>query len=195
MVRYLVPLIIFIVLSWFLYVGLDLDPGEVPSPFINKPAPDFQLQKLDAMNELFSNKDMKGKVWLLNVWASWCVACRQEHPLLVEMSRRGDVPIYGLNYKDAPTDARRWLQQHGNPYILSAVDYEGKVGIDYGVYGVPETFIIDKQGVIRHKVIGPISVPELKNCVMPVVNELNKREQMDDAALALLAEVRKSCSS
>lgn len=195
MVRYLVPLGIFVVLSIFLFIGLGLNPREVPSPFINKPAPDFQLQKLDAMNEVFSNKDMQGKVWLLNVWASWCVACRQEHPLLVEMSRRGDVPIYGLNYKDAPTDARRWLQQHGNPYILSAVDYEGKVGIDYGVYGVPETFIIDKQGVIRHKVIGPISVPELKNCVMPVVNELRKRDQMDDAALALLAEVRKSCSS
>jgi len=195
MVRYLVPLGIFLVLSIFLYVGLGLNPREVPSPFINKPAPDFQLQKLDAMNEFFSNKDMQGKVWLLNVWASWCVACRQEHPLLVEMARRGEVPIYGLNYKDLPTDAKRWLQQHGNPYILSAVDYEGKVGIDYGVYGVPETFIIDKQGVIRHKVIGPISVPELKNCVMPVVNELKKRDQMDDASLALLAEVRKSCSS
>ena len=195
MVRYLVPLIIFVVLSVFLYIGLSLNPREVPSPFINKPAPDFQLQKLHAMNELFSNKDMKGQVWLLNVWASWCVACRQEHPILVEMARRGEVPLYGLNYKDAPTQAKRWLEEHGNPYKLSAVDYEGKVGIDYGVYGVPETFIIDKEGVIRHKVIGPISVPELQNCVMPVVNELKKRDQMDAAALALLAGVKEACSS
>jgi len=195
MVRYLVPLVIFIVLAGFLYVGLGLNPREVPSPFINKPAPDFQLQKLDAMNELFSNKDMLGKVWLLNVWASWCVACRQEHPILVEMARRGDVPIYGLNYKDAPTNARRWLEEHGNPYVLSAVDYQGNVGIDYGVYGVPETFIIDKQGIIRHKVIGPVSYPELQKCIMPVVNELNKRDQMDAAALALLSKVRESCSS
>ena len=195
MVRYLVPLIIFIVLAGFLYAGLSLKPREVPSPFINKPAPEFQLQKLNSMNELFSNKDMMGKVWLLNVWASWCVACRQEHPVLVEMARRGEVPIYGLNYKDAPTNARRWLEQHGDPYVLSAVDYQGKVGIDYGVYGVPETFIIDKQGVIRHKVIGPISYQELQKCVMPVVNELNKRDQMDDASLALLSKVRESCSS
>lgn len=195
MVRYMVPLIIFIVLAGFLYTGLSLKPREVPSPFINKPAPEFQLQNLHSMNELFSNNDMKGKVWLLNVWASWCVACRQEHPVLIEMARRDEVPIYGLNYKDAPTNARRWLDQHGDPYKLSAVDYEGKVGIDYGVYGVPETFIIDKQGVIRHKVIGPVSVQELQNCVMPVVNELKKRDQLDAAALALLGEVRKSCSS
>jgi len=195
MVRYLVPLIIFIVLAGFLFVGLNLNPREVPSPFINKPAPDFQLQKLDAMNELFSNKDMQGKVWLLNVWASWCVACRQEHPVLVDMSRRGEVPIYGLNYKDAPNNAKRWLSEHGDPYVLSAVDYQGKVGIDYGVYGVPETFIIDKQGVIRHKVIGPISYKELKDCVMPVVNELNKHDQIDQASQAVLSEVRKQCSS
>ncbi|WP_455222510.1 DsbE family thiol:disulfide interchange protein [Kaarinaea lacus] len=195
MVRYLVPLIIFVVLAGFLFVGLGLNPREVPSPFINKPAPDFQLQKLDSMNELFSNKDMLGKVWLLNVWASWCVACRQEHPVLVDMARRGEVPLYGLNYKDAPSNAKRWLSEHGNPYELSAVDYQGKVGIDYGVYGVPETFIIDKQGVIRHKVIGPISYKELNDCVMPVVNELNKHEQIDQASLAVLSEVRKACSS
>jgi len=195
MVRYLVPLIIFIVLAGFLFVGLNLNPREVPSPFINKPAPDFQLQKLDAMNELFSNKDMQGKVWLLNVWASWCVACRQEHPVLVDMSRRGEVPIYGLNYKDSPNNAKRWLSEHGDPYVVSPVDYQGKVGIDYGVYGVPETFIIDKQGVIRHKVIGPISYKELKDCVMPVVNELNKHDQIDQASQAVLSEVRKQCSS
>lgn len=194
MAKYLIPLFIFLFISAFLLVGLFGDPKKVPSQFVDKPAPDFQLQNLHAMNELFSNKDMAGKVWLLNVWASWCVACRQEHPVLVEMARRGEVPIYGLNYKDAPTKARRWLEEHGDPYKLSIVDYEGKVGIDYGVYGVPETFIIDKQGVIRHKVIGPVSFPELQKCVMPVVKELQKRDQMDAAALAVLGEVKKSCS-
>ena len=132
---------------------------------------------------------MLGKVWLLNVWASWCVACRQEHPVLVDMARQGKVPLYGLNYKDAPTNAKRWLNEHGNPYELSAVDFQGNV------YGVPETFVIDKQGVVRHKVIGPISYKELNDCVMPVVDELNKREQIDPAALAVLSEVRKACSS
>jgi cytochrome c biogenesis protein CcmG/thiol:disulfide interchange protein DsbE len=174
--RYLVPLIIFIIVSAFLYRGLSLNPREVPSPFINKPAPDFTLQKLDNMSEQFSNKDMLGKVWLLNVWASWCVACRQEHPLLVQMARRGEVPIYGLNYKDAPSQAKQWLQQHGNPYELSVVDYQGNVGIDYGVYGVPETFVIDKRGIIRHKVIGPISSGILRECVMPLVNMLEQED-------------------
>ncbi|WP_455210082.1 DsbE family thiol:disulfide interchange protein [Kaarinaea lacus] len=175
-IRFLIPLIIFIVVAAFLYKGLSLNPREVPSPFINKPAPDFALQKLDNMSEQFSNKDMLGKVWLLNVWASWCVACRQEHPLLVQMSRRGEVPIYGLNYKDAPTQARQWLKQHGNPYELSAVDYQGNVGIDYGVYGVPETFVIDKRGIIRHKVIGPISFGILNDCVMPLVKLLEQED-------------------
>lgn len=175
-IRFLLPLIIFIVVAAFLYKGLSLNPREVPSPFINKPAPDFSLQKLDNMSEQFSNKDMLGKVWLLNVWASWCVACRQEHPLLVQMARRGDVPIYGLNYKDAPTQARQWLKQHGNPYELSAVDYQGNVGIDYGVYGVPETFVIDKRGIIRHKIIGPITPGILSECVMPLVNMLEQED-------------------
>ena len=175
-IRFLLPLIIFIVVAGFLYKGLSLNPREVPSPFINKPAPDFSLQKLDNMSEQFSNKDMLGKVWLLNVWASWCVACRQEHPLLVQMARRGDVPIYGLNYKDAPTQARQWLKQHGDPYVLSAVDYQGNVGIDYGVYGVPETFVIDKRGIIRHKVIGPISFNVLNECVMPLVKVLEQED-------------------
>jgi cytochrome c biogenesis protein CcmG/thiol:disulfide interchange protein DsbE len=175
-IRFLLPLIIFIVVAAFLYKGLSLNPREVPSPFINKPAPDFALQKLDNMSEQFSNKDMLGKVWLLNVWASWCVACRQEHPLLVQMARRGAVPIYGLNYKDAPTQARQWLKQHGDPYELSAVDYQGNVGIDYGVYGVPETFVIDKRGIIRHKVIGPITSGILNQCVMPLVKMLEQED-------------------
>lgn len=171
--RYLLPLIIFIVVSGFLYKGLFLDPHRVPSPFINKPAPDFTLQKLENMSEQFSNKEMLGKVWLLNVWASWCVACRQEHPVLIQMARQRDVPIYGLNYKDAPSAAKQWLKQRGNPYELNAVDYKGDVGINYGVYGVPETFIIDKRGIIRHKVIGPITQEILHECVIPLVKILD----------------------
>lgn len=172
MLKYLTPLIIFLVIGGFLFKGLYLNPREVPSPFINKPAPDFSLQQLHEADKTFSNKDMLGKVWLLNVWASWCVACRQEHPLLVQMKRMGEIPLYGLNYKDAPSAAKGWLQQHGNPYELSIVDYEGKVGIDYGVYGVPETFVIDKKGIIRHKVIGPLDVKELREVVMPLFKEL-----------------------
>ena len=174
--RYLLPLIIFFVVSWFLYKGLSLNPREVPSPFINKPAPDFSLQELDNMSTQFSNKDMLGKVWILNVWASWCVACRQEHPVLIQMAREKDVPVYGLNYKDAPSDARMWLKQHGNPYELNAVDYKGDVGINYGVYGVPESFIIDKHGIIRHKVIGPITEEILHECIKPLVKMLDQED-------------------
>ena len=127
--------------------------------------------------KVFTPEEMQGKVWLLNVWASWCVACRSEHPLLVEMSRKGNFHIYGLNYKDAPQDAKQWLTQHGNPYVLSAVDFDGRVGIDYGVYGVPETFIIDKQGIIRHKVIGPVTPTILKDCLTPLIDILEKDGQ------------------
>lgn len=190
MVRYLVPLFIVLFIGVFLYVGLGLNPREVPSQFINKPAPEFSLQKLHDMNSKFSTKDMLGKVWMLNVWASWCVACRQEHPVLVDMARNGEVALYGLNYKDAPSQARALLEQQGDPYVLSIVDYEGKVGIDFGVYGVPESFIIDKQGVIRHKVIGPLSSIELRKCVLPIVRELEKSEQVD---VAVVGQLRKQC--
>ncbi|MCK4585744.1 MAG: DsbE family thiol:disulfide interchange protein [Gammaproteobacteria bacterium] len=174
MLRYIVPLVVFLIVSVFLLLGLDLKPREVPSPFIDKPAPTFKLQKLHEPEAYFSTSDMLGKVWLLNVWASWCVACRSEHPLLVQLSRASIVPIYGLNYKDVPSDAKRWLGQLGDPYISSVIDYEGKVGIDYGVYGVPETFVIDKQGVIRHKVIGPVTPSALDNCVLPLVKKLQQ---------------------
>lgn len=174
MLRYVVPLLVFLAVAGFLLKGLDLNPREVPSPFINKPAPAFTLQKLHDPETHFSNKDMLGKVWLLNVWASWCVACRSEHPLMVQLSRANLVPIYGLNYKDVPSAAKGWLQQLGNPYVASLIDYEGNVGIDYGVYGVPETFVIDKQGVIRHKVIGPVTPSILDGCVLPLVKKLQQ---------------------
>lgn len=175
MKRYLLPLAIFVVLLGFLIVGLKLNPREVPSPLVGKPAPAFSLPTLDQPDTMFSPQQLRGQVWLLNVWASWCVACREEHPLLVEMSRRGTVPVYGLNYKDKRPDALGWLQQFGNPYVASLSDSEGLVGIDYGVYGVPETFVIDQAGVIRHKVIGPITPELLQGTVMPMVDALRKQ--------------------
>ena len=179
MLRYVVPLVVFLAVAGFLLKGLELNPREVPSPFINKPAPAFTLQKLQAPESHMSTKDMLGKVWLLNVWASWCVACRSEAPLMDQFARAKIVPIYGLNYKDAPSDAKRWLQQFGNPYEANLIDYEGNVGIDYGVYGVPETFIIDKQGVIRHKVIGPITPSILDACVVPLVRKLQQASEQE----------------
>jgi cytochrome c biogenesis protein CcmG, thiol:disulfide interchange protein DsbE len=171
--RYLLPLAIFAVLSAFLYAGLGLKPREVPSPLIGKPAPAFVLPRLDTPEQRLSVKDLQGKVWLLNVWASWCVACRVEHPLLVELAASGAVPIYGLNYKDQRDDALAWLQRHGNPYVASLADGDGRVGIDFGVYGVPETFVIDKQGIIRHKHIGPVTPDDLRDTILPLVKKLN----------------------
>lgn len=167
-----IPLLIFGVLLGFLAVGLSLNPREIPSPLINKPAPAFSLPALDAPDQKISAQDLRGKVWVLNVWASWCVACRIEHPLLVEFSKSGMVPIYGLNYKDKRDDAIRWLVNFGNPYIRSLSDIDGLVGIDFGVYGVPETFVIDKQGVIRMKHIGPVTPEVLRDEIIPLVRKL-----------------------
>jgi cytochrome c biogenesis protein CcmG/thiol:disulfide interchange protein DsbE len=171
--RFLLPLAVFAVLSAFLYAGLGLKPREVPSPLIGKPAPAFVLPRLDAPEQRVSVQDLQGKVWLLNVWASWCVACRVEHPLLVELAASGAVPIYGLNYKDKRDDALAWLGRHGNPYVASLADADGRVGIDFGVYGVPETFVIDKQGIIRHKHIGPVTPDDLRDTILPLVKKLN----------------------
>ena len=171
--KYIVPLAIFAALVVFLALGLTKDPRKVPSPFIGKAAPAFTLPTLHKPEATFSPEQMKGKVWLLNVWASWCVACRVEHPLLNEMNQRGIVPIVGLNYKDARADATKWLGQHGDPYLLSAWDFDGRVGIDYGVYGAPETFVIDKSGVIHYKHIGPITPEALEKIILPLLARLN----------------------
>jgi cytochrome c biogenesis protein CcmG, thiol:disulfide interchange protein DsbE len=171
--KFVIPLVLFLGLAVFFAVGLTRDPREIPSPFIGKAAPAFKLEQLADDKLAFTPEEMKGKVWLLNVWASWCVACRVEHPLLVEMSKQKLVPIVGLNYKDKRDEGLQWLRRHGDPYSLSAFDVEGKVGIDYGVYGVPETFVIDKQGVIRYKQIGPITPEALEKKIMPLVRKLN----------------------
>jgi cytochrome c biogenesis protein CcmG/thiol:disulfide interchange protein DsbE len=170
--RYLLPLGVFLVLVVFLGIGLGLNPREIPSPLIDKPAPAFELTQLHQPEKRFATKDMLGKVWLLNVWASWCVSCREEHPVLVELSKSNVVPIYGLNYKDKRDDALGWLQQFGNPYGLSVFDSDGRVGIDFGVYGVPETFVIDKAGVIRYKQIGPVTPQALEQKILPIVRKL-----------------------
>lgn len=175
MMRFLMPLVIFIVLAGFLFVGLGLNPREVPSPLIDKPAPAFVLPQLHNEKKTFSPEDMKGKVWLLNVWASWCVSCREEHPVLMALSQQNIVPIYGLDYKDKPEDGKMWLARGGDPYVASAMDREGRIGIDYGVYGVPETYVIDKQGVIRYKQIGPVTPQNLSEKILPLVAELQKK--------------------
>jgi cytochrome c biogenesis protein CcmG/thiol:disulfide interchange protein DsbE len=174
MTRFAIPLAVFIVLIAFLAIGLSRDPREVPSPLINKAAPAFELPQLAQPEKRFSAADMRGKVWLLNVWASWCITCRDEHPWLIEYARSGVVPIYGLNYKDKRDDALSWLAELGDPYILSAADVDGRVGIDYGVYGAPETYLIDRNGVIRFKQIGPVTPAVWQNTILPMVKELNK---------------------
>lgn len=194
MKRFLIPLALFVVLVVFLAVGLNRDPREVPSPLVGKPAPDFSVPLL-AGNGNFSPKDMQGKVWLLNVWSSWCVSCRQEHPLLVAFSRQARIPIVGLSYKEVRGDdelgmkklaadaelalvkqrAGAWLSRHGDPYRLVALDVTGKVGIDYGVYGVPESYLIDKAGVIRYKQIGPITPEALEQKILPLIEQLEKQ--------------------
>jgi cytochrome c biogenesis protein CcmG/thiol:disulfide interchange protein DsbE len=165
---------LFIGLVVFLAIGLGRDPHEVPSPLINKPAPAFQLPQLHEPAKTFSAQEMRGKVWLLNVWASWCVSCREEHPLLLDFARSGAVPLYGLNYKDQPNDAVAWLNELGNPYRLSAVDLDGRVGIDYGVYGAPETYLIDREGVIRFKHVGPLTPEVIQNKILPLARDLSK---------------------
>jgi len=169
---YLLPLAAFILIAAFLLRGLWLNPREVPSPFIGKPAPAFSLAQLARPDAQFAPADMKGQVWLLNVWASWCVACRQEHPLLVDLAKRKAVPIIGLNYKDKPDAAKAWLAQLGDPYDLSVKDLDGRIGIEYGVYGVPETFVIDKDGVIRFKQIGPVTEEAWRKTLLPLIEKL-----------------------
>ena len=172
--KFLIPLILFVVLVGFLAIGLNRDPHEVPSPLINKPAPAFEIPQLEQSNKTFSPESMKGQVWILNVWASWCVACREEHPVLVELANSGQAPLIGLDYKDQRADALAMLSTQGNPYKLSGFDGNGRVGIDYGVYGVPETYVIDKAGIIRFKQIGPVTREILNQKIYPLLAELKK---------------------
>lgn len=170
--RYLIPLTVFAIMVIFLGIGLTLDPREVPSPLIGKPAPAFSLPEVSRPAETFTQQRFKGQVSLVNVWASWCVSCRQEHATLVELSRQGIVPLYGLNYKDEREAALRWLNGLGNPYVASAFDADGRTGIEWGVYGVPETFVIDREGTIRYKHTGPVTPEVLEKTLLPLIKQL-----------------------
>ena len=173
--RFLLPLGIFLVVVGFLAVGLTLNPRELPSPLVGKPAPDFLLPQLHDQGKMISSNDLKGKVWLLNFWASWCGGCKEEHPVLIHLAQSGAVPIYGMDYKDQRSEALAWLKEWGNPYPVVAVDESGRVGINYGVYGVPETYVIDKAGVIRYKQIGPLREDILEAKILPLVRELQNQ--------------------
>jgi cytochrome c biogenesis protein CcmG/thiol:disulfide interchange protein DsbE len=172
--RFIAPFALFVALVVLLGIGLTLNPREVPSPLVGKPAPHFELPQLHAADQTFSPQEMLGKVWMLNVWASWCESCRVEHPVLMALSRSGTVPIYGLNYKDGRQDGIDWLRKFGDPYRLSAFDSTGRVGIDYGVYGVPETYVIDKRGVIRYKRIGIVTPEIVREKIAPLVSQLSR---------------------
>jgi cytochrome c biogenesis protein CcmG/thiol:disulfide interchange protein DsbE len=170
--RTLIPLALFLALAVFLAVGLKLDPREVPSPLIDKPAPAFATSTLADPARSLKREDLLGKVWILNVWASWCGACQEEHPVLVDFARGRELTLIGLNYKDEREAGKAWLQRFGNPYTDSLFDPQGRIGLDYGVYGVPETFIIDRQGVVRYKHIGPLTPEVLRDKVEPLLKRL-----------------------
>ncbi len=168
---YLIPLLIFLGLAFFFWRGLGLQPKEVPSALIGKHVPRFILSTVEDENAHFTNKDFMGKVSLLNVWATWCISCRVEHPILMDIARSNIVSVYGLNYKDNRQAAQQWLQRYGNPYSKIAFDGAGRVAIDWGVYGTPETYVIDKKGIIRFKYIGPLTQQVWQEQVLPVVKK------------------------
>ena len=170
----LVPLAVFLVVGVFLAVGLTLNPREIPSPLIGKAVPEFSLPPVQGRTLGLSSADLKGEVSLVNVFASWCVACRAEHPLLMELRDKGVVAVHGLNYKDRPADAEKWLNELGDPYTRTGADINGRVAIDWGVYGVPETFLIDRQGRIAYKQIGPLNHEVLEKTILPLIRKLRQ---------------------
>ncbi len=170
--RYFIPLVVFVAMGAFLFRGLSLEPSHIPSPLIDKASPQFRLEQLNGGGAEFNSADMQGQVWMLNIWASWCVACRDEHPLFVRLSEQQLLPIVGLNYKDKAADAAQWLAQFGNPYTVIPADVDGHVGIDWGVYGVPETFIMDKSGNVRYKHVGPVDQNTLDTIILPLISQL-----------------------
>jgi len=168
------PITIFVVLAILFAVGLTLDPRKIPSPLIGKPVPEFSLPPVKGRTLGLSTADLQGDVSLVNVFASWCLACRDEHPLLMQLSQQGIVPIHGLNYKDAPNDAADWLDRLGDPYSRTGADRNGRVAIDWGVYGVPETFVVDRDGRIAHKHIGAITPQAMAETILPLIRKLQQ---------------------
>jgi cytochrome c biogenesis protein CcmG/thiol:disulfide interchange protein DsbE len=172
MYKFFLPVILFLVLCGFLFIGLYKDPSEVPSPLIGKAVPEFSLPKLLDSSSQFTQREFFGKVSLLNVWGTWCFACKQEHPVLLELAKKNVAPIYGLNYKDDAAQAKMYLRDFGNPFAANAADEQGRVAIDWGVYGAPETFVIDRKGIIRHKHIGPLTMQDLESKILPLIQQL-----------------------
>ena len=168
------PLVMFASIAIFLAIGLTLDPRKVPSPLIGKPVPAFSLPPVRGRSLGLASSNLKGHVSLVNVFASWCVACREEHPLLMQISHSAIVPVHGLNYKDQPADAARWLDEMGDPYTRTGADLDGRVAIDWGVYGIPETFVVDAQGRIAYKQIGPITPAIWNGTLLPSVYSLQQ---------------------
>lgn len=175
MARTIIPLLVFILLVVFLYTGLSLNPREIPSPLVGKPVPQFRLPQLSEPQGSFASEDLKGKVSMVNAWASWCVTCRSEHELLMRLKER-DVPIYGINYKDARDDALGYLKRLGNPYIKNGHDLNGRVGIDFGVIATPETFIVDKKGIIRYKHTGALTAEVWNDTLAPLMSRLQQEQ-------------------
>lgn len=171
MLQRLLPLLAFIALAVLLYAGVRLsgtrDPNALPSPLIDRPAPEFSLPTLHAPEKIVSRADLLGAPYLLNVWGSWCPACRVEHPLIERIAREGKIRVIGFNYKDEPDDAKRWLRQFGDPYSEILVDLDGRSGIQWGVYGAPETFLVDAEGVIRFKHVGPMTPDIYARDILP----------------------------
>ncbi len=168
------PLALFLGVAGFLLKGLSLDPGELPSALIGKPSPQFTSARLPASAGEFDSQSMKGEVWVLNVWASWCGPCVEEHPYLKQLAAQRDVPLVGLNYKDDANNALSWLSQLGNPFTHLLDDNRGDVGLDWGVYGVPETFVIDRSGTVRYKHVGPVLAGDLEKYILPIIDQLQK---------------------
>lgn len=169
--RYTVPIVAFLVIAVFLYRGLNLNPRYIPSPLVGKPAPEFSLPSLADPTIEVGTADMAGKLSMMNVWGTWCVECRYEHAFLLELSRTTGIPIYGFNLKDERDAALDWLATLGNPYVTTGADEEGRVAIDWGIYGAPETFLIDRDGTILHKHISPLTAEVWERDFMPIVRE------------------------
>ena len=172
--RLIMPVVVVFALIVMLGYGLTRNPSELPSAFIGKPAPSFDLPTLDSDRERITDAAFQGSITLVTVWASWCVACRAEHELITEISRRTGVPVVGLNYKDTREAALRWLGRYGNPFAVVAFDPAGEVGIDWGVAAVPETFVVDRDGTIRYKVVGAITREEMNDTLIPKLRQLKQ---------------------
>jgi cytochrome c biogenesis protein CcmG/thiol:disulfide interchange protein DsbE len=183
MLRYGLPLALFLLVVGFLWAGLALDPRLVPSPLIDTPAPAFDLPELADPKRRMSQLDLHGAPTLVNIWASWCVACRDEHRTLLELAEGGALRVVGLNYKDQRDAALKWLDRLGNPYQAIAYDFEGRVAIDWGVYGVPESFLLDSFGIIRFKHVGPLTPAVVKQELMPRVHAMQRDRATAPAAV------------